>query len=169
MRRLIDELLAFSRTGKADLNARPVDLGALVGEVIETLRPAVNGRPVDWRIGELPEVRADPVLLRAVVQNLLDNALKFTRGRAPAQIEVGADASNGRRAIWVRDNGVGFDPRHAGKIFGIFQRLHRGEEFEGHGVGLANVQRIIHRHGGTVWAEAEPGTGATFTFTLPAA
>ena len=168
MGRLIDELLEFSRAGRAELNARAVDLNVLVGEVIGTVQPGAERR-IEWRVGELPEVRADPVLLRTVVQNLLDNAVKFTRGCSPARIEISADSANEQGcAIRVRDNGVGFDPRYTGKLFGIFQRLHRDDEFEGTGVGLANVQRIIHRHGGTVWAEGELGVGATFTFTLPA-
>lgn len=170
MGRLIDDLLAFSRAGRAALDPRPVELGPLVREVIEIVQPPTADRAVEWSVGDLPAVRADPVLLRTVIQNLLDNAVKFTRGRAPARIEIGAEPANGSGTlIWVRDNGAGFDPRYARKLFGIFQRLHRQDEFEGTGVGLANVQRIVHRHGGRIWAEGEPDRGATFYFTLPAA
>jgi light-regulated signal transduction histidine kinase (bacteriophytochrome) len=121
---------------------------------------------VEWRLGRLPFVDCDPALIKQVFANLLSNAVKFTRPRQPALIEVGQVRHNGETAVFVRDNGVGFSMKYADKLFGIFQRLHRPEDFEGTGVGLATVQRIIHKHGGRVWAEAKLEKGATFYFTL---
>lgn len=163
---LIDDLLSFSRMGRADLHESRVDLAALV----EECRPALDteGRAIDWHIGPLPAVCGDRAMLRQVVANLLDNAVKYTRPRDRAVISVAEAPSdgNGWVAITVRDNGVGFDPAYADKLFGVFQRLHRADEFEGTGIGLANIRRIITRHGGRVWAEGEPGRGASFYFTL---
>lgn len=165
---LIDDLLAFSRMGRAEVHKADLDLGALFQGVVQELAPDAAGRSVEWRIGDLPRVQGDPALLRLVLLNLLRNALKFTKGRSPARIEASAELRPGAAAITIRDNGAGFDMRYADKLFGVFQRLHRQDEYEGTGIGLANVARIIHKHGGTVSAEGEVDAGARFTFTLPA-
>lgn len=168
MGRLIDGLLTFSRLGRTEIAAAPVRLGQLVNEARQELQAETGGRPVVWKVAHLPEVYGDAGLLRQVVLNLLANALKYTRTRPRAEIEVGAlPGENGEAVVFVRDNGVGFDMQYADKLFGVFQRLHRADEFEGTGIGLANVQRIVHRHGGRVWAEATVGAGATFFFALP--
>jgi signal transduction histidine kinase len=166
MGKLIDDLLAFARMGSCPVSRQPVALGPLVAEVIEELAPDARGRPVEWSVAALPTLDADPSLLRIALVNLLSNAVKFTRGRSPARIEVFPAGSASAPAIAVRDNGIGFTPAHAGRLFGVFQRLHTQAEFEGTGVGLATVKRIVARHGGRVWAEAEPGLGATFFFSL---
>jgi len=166
MSQLIDDLLAFSRLGRLPLNKQPVAPTDIVHLALEDLRSEREGRQVEIRIGDLPACQADPLLLRQVFVNLLDNALKFTRGREVAVIEVGCREEEGEPVYFVQDNGVGFDMQYADKLFGVFQRLHRAEEYEGTGVGLAVVQHIIHRHGGRVWAEAEVDKGATFYFTL---
>ncbi len=165
MGQLIDDLLAFSRLSRAPLNRKRVDMEALVRDALEELAPLRSGRNVDLRVGPLPGCEGDPTLLRQVWINLLSNALKYTRGQDPAIIEIGATREGGDTAWFVRDNGTGFDMRYVHKLFGVFQRLHRAEEFEGTGVGLAIVQRVVHRHGGQVRAVGEPGKGATFTFT----
>ncbi|MFC4426423.1 sensor histidine kinase [Deinococcus navajonensis] len=167
MNSLIDALLEFSRTAQQGLRLEPVDLGALVEAVRLDLQSEMENRDVTWVVSALPTVQVDRELLRQVMMNLLSNAVKYTRGMAQARIEVGAEEHAASWAIWVRDNGAGFEPAYADRLFGVFQRLHRQEEFEGHGVGLANVRRIVERHGGRVWAEGEPGVGATFGFTLP--
>jgi signal transduction histidine kinase len=168
MGRLIDGLLVFSRLGRMEMSREPVNLKQLTEEALQELQPEIEGREIVWRIGELPVVDGNRETLRTVVVNLLSNAIKFTRLRRPAQIEVGCRrASDGEAVCYVRDNGVGFDMRYAGKLFGVFQRLHRAKDFEGTGIGLANVQRIIMRHWGRVWAEGEVGRGATFYFSLP--
>ncbi|GAA5534213.1 GAF domain-containing protein [Deinococcus aluminii] len=164
---LIDAMLNLSRTSRLPLRLGPVDLGMLVDTVRAELEADVLERAVNWDIHPLPLVTADHDTLRQVISNLLDNALKYTRTRDPARIEVWAEERPHEWCISVRDNGVGFDPRYQNKLFGVFQRLHRAEDFEGTGVGLANVRRIIARHGGRVAAESQPGQGATFTFTLP--
>jgi light-regulated signal transduction histidine kinase (bacteriophytochrome) len=140
----------------------------LVREVLDDLRPEHAHRQVNLVIGELPICQADPGLLKQVWANLLDNALKFTRGRPVARIEVGYHEQAGERVYFVQDNGVGFDMHYADKLFGVFQRLHSAQDYDGTGVGLALTQRIVHRHGGRVWAEAEVDQGATFSFTLGA-
>jgi signal transduction histidine kinase len=169
MGRMIDDLLEFSRMGRRDISRRVTSLRSVVDASIEVLRPVIEGRDIQFRIDDLPTVECDPALLRHVMVNLLSNAIKFTRDGNPAIIEIGQTIAGQTPAIFVRDNGTGFDMRYAGKLFGIFQRLHRREDYEGVGVGLATVQRIIHKHGGRVWAEAELGKGATFYFTLQGA
>jgi len=169
MGRLIDDLLAFSRLSRQPLNTVAVSPADLVGQVLEALQGGRTKRQVEITVDDLPACRADPLLLRQVFANLLDNAFKYTQNRAVARIEVGCQNgadSPGEPVYFVRDNGVGFDMRYVDKLFGVFQRLHRAEEFEGTGVGLATVQRIIHRHGGRIWAEAAEEQGATFYFTL---
>ena len=168
MSALVDDMLRLSYIGRQALQQKPMDLGVLVEEVRADVMQEVEGREIDWKISALPEVQADAVLLRQVLLNLVSNALKFTRQRQRAVIEIGSQEEDGQTVIFVRDNGAGFDPRYADKLFGVFQRLHRQDEFEGTGIGLAIVQRIIHKHGGRVWADSKPGRGATFYFTLPA-
>ncbi len=166
---LIDDLLAFSRLGRTELRRHPVDAGELIKEVWAELEPDRAGRRVQFSVGTLPEVQADRMLLKQVFMNLLSNAIKFTRVRDEAIIDVTgskADDDSGRSVFHVRDNGAGFDMAYADKLFGVFQRLHTVEEFEGTGIGLANVRRIIHRHGGTTSARGEPDAGAIFSFTL---
>lgn len=152
--------------GRRDLTLRVSGLKSVVDEVIADLAPEYVGRQIDWMIGNLPFVECDPGLIKQVFQNLLSNAVKFTRPRTPAVIEVGQKDRDGIPAVFVHDNGVGFNMKYADKLFGVFQRLHRPEDFEGTGVGLATVQRIIQKHGGRIWVEAEVDKGATFYFTL---
>jgi hypothetical protein len=168
MGQLIDDLLRFSRAGRADLVRTRLDMVELVRQVWEATVDQAERDAMVFRLEPLPEADADPSLTRQVWVNLLSNAVKFTRGRAVRTVTVGARSEPGRLVYYVRDDGVGFDPRYQDKLFGVFQRLHSPAEFEGTGVGLALVQRIAHRHGGAVWAEGEPGMGATFYFTLPA-
>jgi PAS domain S-box-containing protein len=163
---LIDDLLTFSRLGRAPLNTQKVDTGALVRGVIADLHAEQAGRQIDIRIGELPFSQGDPALLRQVWINLLSNALKFTRRREHAVVEIGSEPNPQGAVYFVRDNGTGFDMRYEGKLFGVFQRLHRSEEFEGTGVGLAIVQRIINRHGGRIWVQSAVDCGTTFYFSL---
>ena len=165
--KLVEDLLSFSKTGRDDLRISRVGLNEMVDEVKASLKNDYDGRQVEWKIGPLPQVSADPALLRMALVNLLSNGLKYSRNRERAELEVGARSTESEDTIFVRDNGVGFDMKHAGKLFGIFQRLHDRKQFEGNGIGLANVQRIILRHGGKVWAEAQPERGATFYFSLP--
>lgn len=167
MGRLIDDLLDFSRMGRAEMRRSPVDLNELLEEVIRDLQPEIKDRNIEWKKNPLPQVQADPALLRQVFSNYLLNAIKYTRPRDPAIIEIGTTESPNEVVIFVRDNGVGFDMRYADKLFGVFQRLHRHEEFEGTGIGLANVRRIVARHGGRTWAEGTVDGGATFHFSLP--
>ncbi|HEX4086677.1 MAG TPA: ATP-binding protein [Chthoniobacteraceae bacterium] len=165
---LIDDLLTFSRVGKSPMQKTEVNLEELVGETLSDFQQETKGRTITWDIRKLPVVRGDRSLLRMVLVNLISNALKFTHGRAHAKIEIGhISGSEGETVISIRDNGAGFDPRYANKLFGVFQRLHTQAEFEGTGIGLANVQRIIHRHGGRAWAEGIVDGGATFYFSIP--
>ncbi len=166
MGRLIDDLLTFSRLSRQPLRRETVDLAGLFREAFDDLRTVENERHIEVTVPPLPACSGDRALLKQVVANLASNALKFTRTRDPARVEVGSRADDGNTAYFVRDNGVGFDMRYVHKLFGVFQRLHRMEDFEGTGVGLAIVQRIVHRHGGRVWADARPDAGATFSFTL---
>ncbi len=168
MGQLIDDLLTMGRISRQELVPKPTDLNSLVHAAVETLQPEYEGRQIDWKIGELPAVECDPALMRQVFANLLSNAVKYTRPREKAVIEVGRVTTDDAPTIFVRDNGAGFDQRYVQKLFGVFQRLHAAEEFEGTGVGLATVQRIVLRHGGRIWAEAEVDKGATFFFTLAA-
>jgi PAS domain S-box-containing protein len=166
MGHLIDDLLAFSRLSRQPLNKQPVAMASLARQALDSLSSEQVGRRVEFSMCELPPCQGDPALLRQVWINLLANALKFTRGREVAYIEIGCVEREGKQVYFVKDNGVGFDMRYVGKLFGVFQRLHRDDEFEGTGIGLAIVQRIVLRHGGRVWAEAEPDRGATFYFTI---
>lgn len=178
---LVDGLLDLARVGRHALSLQPTRLNSIVADVIAILQPESEGRQVEWVIADLPAVECDPVLVRQVFQNLLANALKFTRPRvgadrarvgtpAPAShtvIEVShKEDDDGQWVFMVRDNGVGFSMKYVDKLFGVFQRLHSTDEFEGTGIGLVTVQRIVHKHGGRVWAEGEPDKGATFYFTL---
>jgi light-regulated signal transduction histidine kinase (bacteriophytochrome) len=167
MGNLIDSLLAFSRIGRQALQLGPVDLDALLQDVLHELQPELERRDVIWDICALPQVTADRTLLKLVLTNLISNAVKFTRGRAPARIAIGCDKANGSRVFFVKDNGAGFDMRYADKLFGVFERLHSAEEFDGTGIGLANCRSIIERHGGRIWAQGTPDGGATFRFSLP--
>jgi len=167
MNLLIDDLLRLSRAGRAELHRTAIPLDDVVRQAQNDLAPEAFGRKVNWRVQPLPKVEADPTLLRQVFACLLGNALKFTRPRETAQIEIGARDEPGRHVIYVRDNGVGFEQKFAGRLFGIFQRLHSEREFEGTGSGLALVRKIISRHGGETWAEGVLDEGATFFFSLP--
>jgi len=166
MGQLVDDLLSLSRVGRQEPRWQIVGLNSLVEEVRRDLKPEMEGREIDWKIGPLPFVECDPGLMKQVFANLLSNAVKFTRPRERAVIEVSTMSRDGQTVVFVRDNGVGFSMKYADKLFGIFQRLHRQEDFEGTGVGLATVQRILHKHGGRVWAEGELDKGATFYFAL---
>jgi PAS domain S-box-containing protein len=163
---LVDELLNLARVGRHALNLQTAGLNSMVEEVVSMLQPETQGRVVEWKIADLPSVECDPILVKQVFQNLLANALKFTRIRQRAVIEISSREKGGQVVVAVRDNGVGFNMKYSDKLFGVFQRLHRAEDFEGTGIGLATVHRIIHKHGGRVWAEAEIDKGATFYFTL---
>lgn len=168
MGRLIDDLLDFSRMGRAEMRREAVDMNAIVQSVLSELEPDLQGRIIEWRIDALPVVQGDPTLLRQVWTNLLSNSVKYSRPRAHAIIEVGcAPAESAEHRFFVRDNGVGFEMKYADHLFGVFQRLHRPEDFEGTGIGLANVRRMVARHGGRTWAEGQPDAGATVWFTLP--
>jgi PAS domain S-box-containing protein len=165
---LIDDLLAFSRVGRAELKRADVNLDELIQETLKDFQAETKERNIVWEIHPLPPVRADRALLRMVLVNLISNAVKFTGARAEAKIEIGSTLNeSGETVIFIRDNGAGFDPKYTEKLFGVFQRLHSQDEFEGTGIGLANVQRILYRHGGRTWAEGVVDGGATFYFSLP--
>jgi len=168
MGRLIDELLQFSRLGRSEIRKSRIDPNAIIREVRKELEPESRGRQIAWRIEDLPTVKADQTMLRQVLENLIANALKFTRKRDAAEISIGTKPEqDGKLVFFVGDNGAGFDMRYNAKLFQVFQRLHGEDEFEGTGIGLANVRRIIERHGGQAWAEGEVDKGATFYFSLP--
>ncbi|MDD5261228.1 MAG: ATP-binding protein [Methylacidiphilales bacterium] len=173
MSQLIDDLLEFSRLGRSSLQPIRFEMRKLVDEAIHQMEPETRGRKIFWKIGELPSVEGDPALLRQVWINLISNAVKYTQTRFEATIEIGRHFSSANTPVtddvvfYVRDNGVGFDMRYASKLFGVFQRLHNTQKFEGTGIGLASVQRILHRHGGRCWAEGQVEQGATFYFCLP--
>ena len=165
---LIDDLLAFSRIGRAETQNTTVDLSQIVKGVIGEFAPDTQGRKIVWRVGDLPRCYGDPAMLRLVFTNLVSNALKFTRTRDQAEIEIDSlNHSPAEVVVFVKDNGVGFDTRYKDKLFGVFQRLHSQEAFEGTGIGLATVQRIIHAHGGKVWLDSSVDHGATFYVALP--
>ncbi len=164
---LIDELLVFSRMGRTAMQKTVVDAGRLVEITINGLQWQRDGRAVEWVVDPLPSVYGDESMLRLVFENLLGNAVKYTRTRATAEIHIGATTENEETIFFVHDNGVGFDMKYADKLFGVFQRLHSSTEFEGTGIGLANVRRIVSRHGGRTWAESEVDNGATFYFSIP--
>jgi light-regulated signal transduction histidine kinase (bacteriophytochrome) len=174
---LIDALLSFARLARMPIAREPIDIANLAQDIIAELEPAFAGRRIEFSVAEMPPVHGDPALVRQVLQNLIDNAIKYSRVRPLARIEIGVQSGNAAEGgadnetiFTVTDNGVGFDMAYADRLFGVFQRLHRAEEYEGAGVGLATAQRIVHRHGGRIWAEAAPDRGATFCFTLaPAA
>jgi signal transduction histidine kinase len=166
MSALIDDLLTLAKVSRQELRFCDVELGSLVEEVRKEFEAETNARGIEWKIGPLPRIKCDRGLMRRALVNLLSNAIKFTRKREHALIEISNKIIDGKQAILVRDNGVGFDMQYADKLFAPFQRLHREKDFEGTGIGLATVQRIIHKHSGTIWADSEPGLGATFYFTL---
>ncbi len=166
MGRLIEDLLAFSRLGRQEMNPTTIDVRELAVAVMDELKSARTNRHVQEHIAELPPMRGDRAMIRQVFVNLLSNALKFTSTRDAAVIEIGQMVADGEDVYYVKDNGVGFDMQYADKLFGVFQRLHTPDEFEGTGVGLAIVHRIVHRHGGRVWAEGEVNAGATIFLSL---
>ena len=168
MSALIDDLLSFARTSQQSLKRQEVDFNLIVSEIIDDLKPEQQKRQIDWVVGPLPLVWGDASLLRQVWVNLIANALKYTRHRERARIEIGCqDDSDGQFVFFIKDNGAGFDMSLSQKLFGLFQRLHSREEFEGTGLGLANVRRIVERHSGRTWAEGRVNEGATFFFSLP--
>lgn len=164
---LIDELLVFSRMGRTEMKREKIDLNKLISDTISNLNQDTDGRNIKWEIEKLPEVKADPTMLQLVYQNLIGNALKYTRYRDVVEISIGSKKDDKDYIFFVSDNGVGFNMKYKDKLFGVFQRLHHSDEFEGTGIGLANVHRIITRHGGKTWAESEIDKGATFFFSLP--
>ena len=169
MGELIDDLLQFSRMGRTEIHKSPVDLNAVIREVLRELEPEIGRRTIDWQLTQLPTVAADKAMLLQVIENLVGNALKFTRRRETAKIEIGFKPGlNGEFVFFVRDNGAGFDMRYYNRLFQVFQRLHGDEEFEGTGIGLAICRSVVERHGGRIWAEGSVGDGATFYFSLPA-
>jgi light-regulated signal transduction histidine kinase (bacteriophytochrome) len=169
MTRLIDDLLAFSRIGRAAMHRQRIDMEELIDETFQELGPDLSNRHIDWQRHSIPDTEGDPQLMKQVWVNLLANAVKYTRPRDPAKIEIGADVAENEIIYYVRDNGVGFNMQYVDRLFGVFQRLHTENEFEGTGVGLANVRRIVQRHGGRTWAEGAEGRGATVYFSLPTA
>ncbi|MBZ9713632.1 sensor histidine kinase [Deinococcus multiflagellatus] len=164
---MIDELLGLSRVSQRALQIRPVNLAQVVLRAWANMAPETQGRDIDWVAGDLPVLQGDADLLQLAFENLLSNAVKYTGGRATARIEVGAREEQGSWVVFVQDDGVGFDPRYTHRLFGAFQRLHPEKEFQGIGLGLVNVKRIIERHGGEIWAQSQPGDGAIFSLRFP--
>jgi len=168
MSQLIDDILALSRLGRKEMRLSKIDMDKLAKEVFEELRVTASGRKLQLELKELPPVQGDEGMIRQVFVNLIGNAIKFTSHKEKAVIGIGSKIEEKKNIYYVKDNGVGFDMKYVDKLFGVFQRLHTEEEFEGTGVGLAIVARIIHRHGGQIWAEGKVNEGATFYFSLPA-
>lgn len=166
MGNLVDDLLHLSQVGRQALSLQVTSLNLIVSAALATLRPDCVNRNIQWQIGELCSVACDRGLMKQAFVNLLSNAIKYTQARDPAMIQIGQMSLNNEQVIFVRDNGVGFDMQYADKLFGVFQRLHSATEFEGTGIGLATVERIIRKHGSRIWAQAEPGHGATFFFAV---
>jgi light-regulated signal transduction histidine kinase (bacteriophytochrome) len=164
---LIDDLLSFSRTGRKEFHKTMLDMNIIVNEALAQIRPSMADRQIELEIDELPVVPGDYSLVKQIWINLLENAVKYTRNNEKAVIHVGHRNETGEAVFYVRDNGAGFDMKYSHKLFGVFQRLHSDKEFEGTGIGLANVRRIVLRHGGRTWAEGKEGMGATFYFSLP--
>jgi light-regulated signal transduction histidine kinase (bacteriophytochrome) len=164
---LIDDLLVFSRMGRVEMQKTTLNMEPLVKEAIEKLAHDAKGRKVNWKTGSFPQIHGDPAMFRQVFINLLGNALKYSRNQPTTQIEIGCTEKENEVVFFVKDNGVGFDMLYADKLFCVFQRLHSSDEFEGTGIGLANVRRIIQRHGGKTWAEGAVDGGATFYFSMP--
>jgi len=167
MSTLIDDFLKFARSSRAELGLQSVEVEPLVREVVDETAEARHGRNIEWSIAPLPRVTADPALLKVAFVNLIGNAVKFTRKQPASRIEIGVIPSASEDTIFVRDNGVGFDARSNGQVFVPFRRLHTDAEFEGNGIGLATVHRVVERHGGRLWAEGARGVGATFYLALP--
>ena len=167
MSRLVDDLLQLAQLDKQEAKPRLCSLDSILGNVLTNIRAETRDRAIEWRVEPLPSRVCDPGLLHIVLTNLLSNAVKYTRSRQNTVIEIGKTVKDKQVVIFVRDNGVGFDMKYANRLFGVFQRLHRTEEYEGAGIGLATVQRIVRKHKGTIWAESAPDAGATFFFTLP--
>jgi light-regulated signal transduction histidine kinase (bacteriophytochrome) len=165
--RMLSDILALSRLSRAEIHPMPIDLEMLVRKIVQEFESSRANRRVNWQIGNLPEVQADPTLLRQAITHLVTNAFKFTQNRDVARIQIGAERGVHGTTFSVRDNGVGFDMRHSERLFGVFQRLHPSSVFAGNGMGLAWVRRIIERHGGRTWAEGVPDEGAIFYFSLP--
>jgi light-regulated signal transduction histidine kinase (bacteriophytochrome) len=164
---LIDDLLQFSRTGRQEMQQTNLDMNEVLQEVLSLATNDINGRNIKWDIAVLPTLNGDHALLRLAWYNLVNNAIKFTKQKDPASIAIGYREEKNEFVFFISDNGAGFDMRYAHKLFGVFQRLHSKQEFDGTGIGLANVRRIILKHGGKTWAESQHGMGATFYFTLP--
>jgi light-regulated signal transduction histidine kinase (bacteriophytochrome) len=164
---LIDDLLQFSKTGRQEMQVTNVDMNLLVQDVLNLLEYDLQERKIEWKLAALPVVSGDQALLRMVWYNLMSNAVKFTKNREIAIIEIGFFEDDTEYTFFIQDNGAGFDNNYTHKLFGVFQRLHSKQEFEGTGIGLANVRRIVQKHGGRTWAESQPDQGATFYFTLP--
>jgi light-regulated signal transduction histidine kinase (bacteriophytochrome) len=164
---MVDGLLRYAELGRQPIKPRPVSLAAEVSAIAAALDEQGAGRRLHWEIGPLPEVHADPALLRLVLHNVIDNAVKYTRSREEARIEVSARLADRAVEVTVRDNGIGFDMAYAAKLFAPFERLHDAAEYDGTGIGLAHARRIVERHGGRMWCEAAPGNGAAFTLSLP--